>query len=387
MVAAGSKPIPIAKPLLGKEEAEAATRAISSGWVSQGPEVLAFEQEFAAFVGAPHAVAVSSCTAALHIALLAAGIKSGDEVITVSHSFIATANVIRYCGATPVFVDIELSTFNMDPSLLEAAISPRTRAIVCVHQIGMPCNLTEILAVARRHGLKVIEDAACAAGSEILMDGEWQQIGRPHGDLCCFSFHPRKVLTTGDGGMVTTSREDFDTSLRLLRQHGMSVSDSARHRSNSVIFEDYVIVGYNYRLTDIQAAVGREQLKKLNGFIAERRELADRYRSLLGSIDDVVAPIDNNWTRSNWQSYCILLPARADQHAVMQHMLNAGIATRRGVMCSHREPAYRDVPLPFALPNSEAAQDRGILLPFYQGMTPDDQRRVVDSLRAALAQC
>src|SRR5262249_57136793 len=146
-------------------------------------------------------------------------------------------------------------TFNMDPSLLEAAISPRTRAILCVHQIGMPCNLPAILAVARRHGLKVIEDAACAVGSEILIDGEWQRIGRPHGDLCCFSFHPRKIITTGDGGMVTTSRKDFDSSLRLLRQHGMSVSDSTRHHSNSVIFEDYLLVGYNYRLTDIQAAI------------------------------------------------------------------------------------------------------------------------------------
>ena len=206
--------------------------------------------------------------------------KLGDEVITVSHSFIATANVIRYCGAVPVFVDIELSTFNMDPSLLEAAVSPRTRAILCVHQIGLPCNLPEILAVARRHGLKVIEDAACAAGSELLFDGEWQRIGRPHGDLCCFSFHPRKIITTGDGGMITTADDDFDMQLRLLRQHGMSVPDSVRHQANSVIFEDYVVVGYNYRLTDIQAAVGREQLKKLGSFIVERRELADRYRAL-----------------------------------------------------------------------------------------------------------
>src|SRR5262245_52547326 len=164
MVLADSKQIPIAKPALSREDADAAARAILSGWVSQGPEVLAFEREFAFFVGARHGIAVSSCTAALHLALLALGVTAGDEVITVSHSFIATANAVRYCGAVPVFVDIELTTFNIDPGLLEAAISPRTRAILCVHQIGMPCNLPEIVAVARRHGLKVLEGAACAAG-------------------------------------------------------------------------------------------------------------------------------------------------------------------------------------------------------------------------------
>jgi perosamine synthetase len=387
MTVANSKQIPIAKPLFGKEDAEAAAQAVLSGWVSQGPQVRAFEREFASYVGAPHAVAVSSCTAALHLALVAAGVKFGDEVITVSHSFIATANVIRYCGAVPVFVDIELSTFNMDPSLIEAAVSPRTRAVLCVHQIGMPCNLSKILAVARRHGLKVIEDAACAVGSEILVDGKWQRIGRPHGDLCCFSFHPRKVITTGDGGMITTADDGVDAQLRLLRQHGMSVSDSVRHQANSVIFEDYVLLGYNYRLTDIQAAVGREQLKKLSSFIIERRELAERYRALLASVEDVVVPIDSNWTRTNWQSYCVLLPEGSDQHAVMQHMLSAGVATRRGIMCSHREPAYRGLRVPFPLPNSEAAQDRGILLPIYQGMTQEDQIRVVATLKQAARQC
>lgn len=387
MVVAVATQIPIAKPLLGKEEIEAAARVISSGWVSQGPEVRAFEQEFAAFVGAPHAVAVSSCTAALHLALLAAGVTTGDEVITVSHSFIATANAIRYCGAVPIFVDIDLSTYNMNPSLIEAAVSPRTRAILCVHQIGMPCDLLEILSVARRHGLKVIEDAACAAGSEVLIGDSWQRIGRPHGDLCCFSFHPRKVITTGDGGMVTTASEEYDQSLRLLRQHGMSVSDSVRHQSGSVIFEDYVLVGYNYRLTDIQAAVGREQLKKLSGFIAERRELAESYRVLLNSIEGLIVPVDSKVTQSNWQSYCVLLPEWADQRSVMQRMLDLGVATRRGVMCTHREPSYQNVRLPFALPNSEAAQDRGILLPLYQGMTVAVQSRVADSLKRALSQC
>src|SRR6188508_3093758 len=175
--------IPVAKPVLGEAEAEAARAAVLSGWVTQGPEVAAFEQEFATAVGAPHACAVSSCTTALHLALLAAGVQPGDEVVTVSHSFIATANAVRYCGAVPVFVDVELDTFNIDPALVDAAITPRTTAILVVHQLGMPCDLASLVATARGRGVPLIEDAACAIGSEIQWQGEWQRIGRPHGDL------------------------------------------------------------------------------------------------------------------------------------------------------------------------------------------------------------
>src|ERR1700726_1371032 len=231
--------IPIAKPFLGEQEAAAARRVILSGWTTQGPEVAAFEREFAAAVGAPHACAVSSCTTALHLALLAAGVGPGDEVITVSHSYIATANSVRYCGAVPVFVDITADQFNIDPDLIEAAITPLTRAILVVHQIGMPSDLARIVPIAEKHSLPLIEDAACAIGSEILWNGRWERIGKPHGDIACFSFHPRKLLTTGDGGMLTTANPAWDRQFRRWRQHGMSVPDLDRHASRTVVFEEY----------------------------------------------------------------------------------------------------------------------------------------------------
>ena len=206
----GGRTVPFAKPAMDEREADAARRAILSGWITQGPEVAAFEREFAEALGAPHACAVSNCTTALHLALLAVGVLPGDEVITVSHSYIATGNCIRYCGAKPVFVEIEPDTFNIDPKLISAAITSKTRAILCVHQMGMPCDLKAILEIAKARSLPVIEDAACAIGSEILWDGKWERIGKPHGDIACFSFHPRKVLTTGDGGMITTANANWD---------------------------------------------------------------------------------------------------------------------------------------------------------------------------------
>ncbi len=373
--------IPVARPLLGEEEAAAARRAILSGWVTQGPEVEAFEHEWAAMTGAPHACAVSSCTTALHLALLALGVGRDDEVITVSHSFIATANAVRYCGALPVFVDIEPATFNIDPQLIEQAVTPRTKAILCVHQLGMPCDLAAILPVAKKHNLRVIEDAACAIGSEIQWQGEWQRIGRPHADIACFSLHPRKVITTGDGGMITTANTEWDATFRLLRQHGMSVSDKARHQSSKVIFESYPVVGFNYRMTDPQGAMGREQLKRLPGILERRREIAARYTA---SLSGVTPPHQPAWARSNWQSYCVRLPQGCDQAAFMQKMLEAGVSTRRGVMCSHREAACADLPPARPMPHSEQAQDTGVMLPLYPQMTDAEQDLVISSLHQAL---
>jgi dTDP-4-amino-4,6-dideoxygalactose transaminase len=372
---------------MDEREAEAARRPISKGWVTQGPEVAAFETEFAQAVGARHACAVSNCTTALHLALLAVGVGPGDEVITVSHSFVATASSIRYCGALPVFVDIEPATFNMDPRSIEPAVSPRTKAILVVHQVGMPCDLRQILAIAVRHGLPVIEDAACAAGSQILWNGAWERIGKPHGDIACFSFHPRKLLTTGDGGMLTTANPAYDARFRAQRQHGMSIPDTVRHGANRVIFEEYPELGYNCRLTDIQAAVGREQLKKLPEILVRRRSLAGRYRKLLANIEGLALPVEPDWARTNWQSFCVRLPEACDQGAIMQTLLDQGIATRRGIMNAHRERAYPEGTWRPGGPltESEAAQDHCIILPLYHDMTETDQDRVAAALQSALS--
>lgn len=378
--------IPIARPDLGPEEAEAVARVLATGWITQGPEVARFEAEVAAFCGAPHAVAVSSCTTALHLALLAAGVGPGDEVIVPSHSFIATANAVRHAGATPAFADVALETLNLDPADVERRVTPRTRAVLVVHQLGIPAELPPLTALCARRGLTLLEDAACAIGSQVLHDGRWEPIGRPHARAACLSFHPRKLLTTGDGGMILTADPDFAAACRQMRQHGMSVTDAARHAASQVIFEEYTAPGFNYRLTDLQAAVGRVQLTRLPALIERRRALAARYRAALAGCPALILPEEPAWARWNYQSFYVRLGpgAARGQREVMQALLAQGIATRRGVMCSHLEPAYAGSSRE-GLERSELLRDRGLILPLFGGLREDEVDRVAAALRAAVS--
>lgn len=373
--------IPIAKPFIGREEEDAVLETLRSGWLSQGPRVAEFEKEFAVFVGAKHAIAVSSCTTALHLAFVAANLGPGDEVLCPSLSFIATSNTVRYVGAVPVFVDIDPLTFNMDPNRIEAAITPRTKGILAVHQIGLPAAMNEINEIAARRGLVVIEDAACAIGSEY----HGKRIGAPHSYMACFSFHPRKVLTTGEGGMITTNDDNLVKRLRRLRQHAMTVSDVARHSAKNVVVESYDEVGYNFRMTDLQAAVGLVQLRRVPGFIERRRAFAARYREALLRLNWVIPPSEPRGCRHNFQSYMVRLTkdAPTSRDNLMQALLDCGISTRRGIMAAHREAPYRNDQWDRLLPETNSATDECIILPLFHEMTQEDQEFVISAFSNA----
>ena len=370
--------IPVARPSIGEEEERAVVAALRSGWVSQGPKVAAFEREFGEYVGTKNAVAVTSCTTALHLALLATGIGPGDEVICPSLSFVATANAIAYAGAVPVFADVDATTYNIDPASIENAITARTRAILLVHQVGLPAALDEIKEIAKWRGLAVVEDAACAIGAEY----RGERIGKPHASIACFSFHPRKILTTGEGGMITTGDDDAAARLRRLRQHGMSVSDLARHGSNKVMSESYDEVGYNYRMTDLQAALGSVQLRRLDEMLAKRRRFALRYTDRLANVPWLLPPQEPSGLRHNYQSYMMRLASDAPitRDELMQRLLDRGISTRRGIMAIHREAPYRG-DWDKLLPVTNMVTDSTIILPMHHEMTEDDHDYVVECIR------
>ena len=373
--------IPIARPYVGQEEEQAVVQALRSGWLSQGPCVVEFEKLFAEYVGAKHAIAVSSCTTALHLAFIGAGIGPGAEVLCPSLSFIATANSIRYVGAEPVFVDIDPVTYNLDPNKLEATITPRTKAILAVHQIGLPAAMDEISEIAKRRNLLVIEDAACAIGSVY----KGKRIGAPHAWMACFSFHPRKILTTGEGGMITTNDDSLAERLRPLRQHAMTVSDVARHNAKSVVLESYDEVGYNFRMTDMQAAIGLVQLGRVEGFIERRRTFAARYTDELAKLGWLIPPCEPAGYRHNFQSYMARLTKDApiSRDDLMQALLDRGISTRRGIMASHREAPYRSDRWNHVLSETNRASDECIILPLFHEMTEEEQAFVLDSVREA----
>lgn len=375
--------IPVARPEMGEPEWQAIREVVESGWVTQGPRVEQFEKTLAEMAGAAHGVAVSSCTTALHLSLVVAGVQPGDEVIVPSMSFIATANAVVYAGATPVFAEVEADTFNLDLADVERRITERTRAIVLVHQLGLPADIAGAQALAERHGLKIVEDAACAIGSSY----RGAPIGS-HGELVCFSFHPRKLITTGDGGMVLTSSAEHAERLRLLRQHGMSVNDRVRNAATTVVREQYLEVAWNYRLTDIQAAMGIEQLRRLRAMVTRRQELAARYDRALDGHELVRAPARPEGTDWNVQTYAVRLDGwdAERRDAVMQHLLDAGVASRPGVMTAHREPAYAgpDGAPQVSLPVSEQASDSSLVLPLFTQMTEEQLDTCVRELLAAV---
>ncbi|HEV2777947.1 MAG TPA: DegT/DnrJ/EryC1/StrS family aminotransferase [Actinophytocola sp.] len=363
------------RPMLGEEEAAAVAETVRSGWVAQGPRVAEFERAFAAHVGAAHGVAVSSCTTGLHLVLHLLGVGPGDEVVVPSLSFIATANAVRYCGATPVFADVELSTGNLTPDTVKAVLTPSTKAVMIVHQGGVPADVRAIRAVCG--DVPVVEDAACAAGSTVY--GGSVGAGAL---LAAWSFHPRKVLTTGEGGMVTTDDPEWAVRLRQLREHGMSVSAAERHRSGPVL-EQYLETAFNYRMTDMQAAMGLVQLRRLPGIVAQRRELAARYHELLAPLG-LSSVDDPPYGTTNYQSFWVLLPDEAPPLLeVLRSLADAGVSARRGIMASHLEPAYEGHPHG-PLPVTERLATRSVILPLHHELTDADQRLIVDALAAAI---
>jgi len=375
--AAAQDPIAFSRPFFAEAEADAAAAAVRSGWVVGGARLAEFERRFAAHCGTSHAIGVSSWTTGAFLVLHTWGIGAGDEVIVPSLTFIATVNVIRHAGATPVFVDIDSSTYNVDPADIERKITSRTRAIMPVDQLGLPCDIDAINEIARRHGLIVLDDAACAIDSS--------NRGRPVGSLAevtVFSLHARKVVTTGEGGMIVTNDERIAERLRRLRHQGMSLSDYERHSAAPTVFESYPEIGYNFRITDIQAGIGLAQLDRLQHMLESRRRVAERYTESLAQHPWIAPPSVPPHMVPNWQSYQIMLlpDAPMSRNEVMERLHEAGIPTRRGVMASHLEPHYRSVGA--RLPITEYVAANSLQLPMHPGLTFDQQDRIISALKA-----
>jgi dTDP-4-amino-4,6-dideoxygalactose transaminase len=373
--------INVMKPWLGDAEVAAVAEVIRSGWLAQGPKVAAFEAAFARRMQAEHAVAVSSCTTALHLALVVAGVGPGDEVVVPSFSFVATTNAVVYVGATPVFADVDPLTGNVTAQTVATVLTPATKAVIAVDQGGVPVALEPLRAMLDPRGITVVEDAACGAGSTYL--------GRPVGagaQIAAWSFHPRKILTTGEGGMVTTSRADWAARIRRLREHAMSVSAADRHSSAVPVAEEYVEVGYNYRMTDIQAAVGLVQLGRLDEVIARRREIAAGYREAFAGVPGLRCVEDPPGGTTNVQSFWIELdPAFGmSRDDLLAHLAERDVSARRGIMAAHRQPPYADRTA--VLPVTERLTDATLILPVYHEMTADERARVVDAVQSAALQ-
>lgn len=376
------KTIPVARPWFSEDEEEEVLQALRSGWVAQGPRVREFEQVVAEYVGAAHGVALSSCTSALQVGLEVLGVGLGDEVILPSFTFVASANSVVSRGAKPVFVDIDPKTYNINPALIEKAVTPRTKVIMAVDQVGLPADLDPIFEMAKKKGLRVLEDAACALGSEY----KGRKIGG-FGEISCFSFHPRKLITTGEGGMITTSDNLLAESARGRVSHGVSVPALKRHESNKIVTEEYQGFGYNYRMSDLQAAVGLAQFRKLDEILARKRRLAQRYNEAFSQMPEFEPPYEPSYAKTNFQSYLLRILPRAgkSRDEIMQELLDLGISTRRGIMAIHLESSYRNRFGVFHLPETERAAKESMVLPLYPQMTEEEQDQVIESVKKVLS--
>ena len=371
--------VPITKPALTEEEAHAPYDSIKSGWVTQGPKVAEFEKAVAAYVGAKHGIATTSCTTGLHLALATIGIGPGDEVIVPSFTFIASANAILYTGATVVFCEVDPRTFNADPADIEKRITKKTKALMPVDQIGLGCDIDAINNIAKRHGIDVVEDAAPTIGGTY----KGRRVGS-NAHQTVFSFHPRKVITTGEGGMITTDDDALADKARKLRAHAMSVSDLDRHKADRPILEEYHELGFNYRMTDIQASIGLVQIRRLDELLRIRVAKADRYTRELADLKKVRTPYTPPYATHTYQSYCLDFDRSVDRDDLMARLLRRGVATRRGVMASHLEKVYRDRVGKVSLPITEEKARSTMLIPLFATMTDDEQSYVIESLREEL---